>query len=40
MISEPKRYNYIFEVAIASSESSFLFIAFLNTNPIIGILKI
>jgi hypothetical protein len=33
-------YNYIFVVPIISTEGYFLFVAFLNTNSVVGVLNI
>ena len=39
-ISKAEGHHYIFEVAVASTEGYFLFITFLNTDLVVGVLDV
>ena len=39
-VRKAEGYHYIFEVAVASTEGYFLFITFLNTDPVVGVLDV
>jgi hypothetical protein len=39
-INETKKHHLIFKMAVSCSEGRFLFVSFLNTDPIIGFLEI
>jgi hypothetical protein len=39
-VRKAEGYNYIFVVPVTSAEGCFLFVAFLNTNSVVGVLDI